>query len=118
MRSVIVHNRTVAQGLSRLSWFLLMLIGVAMIVGLYSIKARTLAAKTLVDDLTQTLDQERQITQMLAAEMAHLESPARLSALADTQLGLQPTTVERTLTIEQAVIELSPKLDAGTRGQK
>ena len=86
-----------------------MVVFVALLVLLYSIKARTLAAKARVSALEQTLEHERQVVQMLAAEIAHLESPERLSELAEQQLELKPTPVSRTLTLAEATAMLPKK---------
>jgi len=77
-----------------------------MIVILYSIKAKTLAVKMRVSALERELTHEQQAVHVLAAEIAHLQRPERLRVLAEAQLGLQPTPVERTLTLEQAAQQL------------
>lgn len=92
---------------STLGWLLPILVFVGLLVTLYVIKAQTLSARAKVDALEKSLLHERQIVQMLAAEIAHLESPERLRNLAAEQLGLQPTPTERTLTLEQAAQKLA-----------
>ncbi len=112
------YRSSIAPRTSKLSWILLMLIGVGMIVILYSIKAKTLAMKVKVDTLEQILTHEQQAVHVLRAEVAHLQRPGRLRVLAEAQLGLQPTPVERTLTLEQAVQQLrekSPKAGEGAQ---
>jgi len=94
-----------------------MLIFVGLLVALYAIKAQTLAAKSRVDALEQSLVHERQVVQMLAAEIAHLENPKRLRALAAEQLGLQPTPTERTLTLGQAKQELAQEQTGNPRNK-
>jgi len=95
-----------------------MLTGVAMIVILYSIKAKTLAVKANVDALERELTHEQRAVHVLTAEIAHLQRPRRLRILAEKQLGLQPTPAERTLTLGQAVQQLqekSPEVEGGSQ---
>lgn len=84
-----------------------MVVFVGLLVTLYAIKARTLSAKTRVYALEQTLIHEKQTAQLLAAEIAHLESPERLRILAKEQLGLKPTPVSRTLTLAEAADKMA-----------
>jgi len=112
------YRSSIAPRTSKLSWALLMLMGVAMIVVLYSIKAKTLAVKAQVGALEQELVHEQQAVHVLRAEIALLESPERLRALALEQLGLQPTPVDRTLTLEQAaknIRAISAKTERGAQ---
>ena len=105
------YQSTIAPRRNRLSWILPMVVFVALLVLLYSIKAQTLAVKARVNVLEQTLVHERQVVQMLAAEIAHLESPERLRDLAVEQLELESTPVSRTLTLAEAaaIIPKKPK---------
>ena len=95
--------------ISRLGWVLLMIIGVALVIGLYFVKTRASQAKALVRKLEHTVSQEEASVRMLRAEIAHLENPERLRRLADKHLNLQPVEAERTLTFEQAVDALPRK---------
>lgn len=103
------YGRTTAEKTGRFGWIIAMVVFVGLLVTLYSIKARTLSAKTRVHALEQTLVHERQAVQMLAAEIAHLENPERLRILSEEQLGLQPTPVSRTLTLAEASNKLARK---------
>jgi len=116
------YGRTTVETTSRFGWIVAMVVFVGLLVALYSVKARTLSAKTRVHALEQTLEHEKQVVQILAAEIAHLESPERLRVLAAEQLGLQPTPASRTLTLAEAaekiarrpdVSVLAPELAAG-----
>ncbi|NNC36786.1 MAG: hypothetical protein EX271_09655 [Acidimicrobiales bacterium] len=104
---------------SRLGWFLLMLLGVMLVVGLYFIKTRASQAKLLVQKLEHTVGQEEASVRMLRAEIAHLENPERLRSLASEHLDLHPVEAGRVLTLQQAVnalpkkIELSPDQNGG-----
>ena len=101
------YGRSTAAKTTRLGWIVAMVVFVGLLVTLYSIKARTLSAKTRMHALEQTLVHEKQVVQMLAAEIAHLESPERLRVLAAEQLGLQPTPVSRTLTLSEAADKMA-----------
>ena len=101
------YGRTTVEKTSRFGWIVAMVVFVGLLVTLYSIKARTLSAKTRVHALEQTLVHEKQALQMLAAEIAHLENPERLRILAAEQLGLQPTPVSRTLTLSEASSQMA-----------
>ncbi len=96
---------------SRVGLIAPMLIFVGLLVALYAIKAQTLEAKSRVYTLERSLAHERQVVQILSAEIAHLESPERLRALAVDQLGLQPTPTQRTMTLKQATQELAQKVE-------
>ena len=87
----------------KLGWILPMIVFVVLLVALYSIKARTLAARTQVSALERELVQEKQMIQMLSAEIAHLESPARLSELSRQYLDLSPTHAVQTMSLGEAV---------------
>lgn len=104
------YASTITPRRVRMGWLVPMLIFVGLLVGLYVIKAQTLSARARVDRLEQALVHEKQTVQMLSAEIAHLESPERLRKLAEEQLQLQPTPVERTLTLEQAA-QILPKAE-------
>ena len=94
---------TTRRRLSRASWLLLMAIGVMLIAVLYSVKTRALEAKAYVRKLENVLAQEQANVKILRAEIAHLESPARLSALSAQYLKLEPTAAK-----QAAVIALVP----------
>lgn len=112
------YTHTTAVRRARIGWLIPMLIFVGLLVALYAIKAQTLAAKSRVNALEQSLLHERQVVQMLAAEIAHLESPKRLRVLAADQLGLQPTPTERTLTLEQAAQKLAQSSNGKSGGKR
>jgi len=105
------YGRSAVETTSRLGWIVAMVLFVGLLVGLYSIKARTLSAKAQVRALEQELVHEKLAMQMLAAEIAHLENPERLRTLASEQLGLQPTPVSRTLTLSEAATTMARRED-------
>ncbi|MBI1250822.1 MAG: cell division protein FtsL [Alphaproteobacteria bacterium] len=58
--------------------------------GLYKAKMDAVAARARVADLRESISETRRDVRALRAEVAHLESPARVEALAQQQLGLSP----------------------------
>ena len=78
-----------SRAAKRVSWFLLFLIGVALTVTLYFVKTHSQSAKREVRELTQAIAAEEAAIRVLRAELAYLKSPARLSELNETHLGLK-----------------------------
>lgn len=78
-----------ARAAQRVSWFLLFLIGVALTVTLYFVKTHSQSAKRDVSELTQAIASEEASIRVLRAELAFLESPARLSELNEALLELK-----------------------------
>lgn len=87
--SVRYHNS--AEAGRRLSWVLLLSIGVAMTVSLYYVKTRAQAAKNDVRDLKRKITHEQAAIKVLEAELAYLQSPERLQVLSRDVLGLEAT---------------------------
>ncbi len=112
------YGLTTVEKTSRVGWYFAMAVFVGMLVALYAIKAKTLNAKTRVHSLEQTLLHEKQALQLLSAEIAHLESPERLRRLAKEQLGLQPTSISRTLTLSEAANNLARRDEKARAVQK
>lgn len=83
--------------------FVLFLVGVFLTVCLYFVKTRAQTAKSEAVRLERLVNAERAAVKILQAELAHLESPARLSQLAETELGLVPITIERVKSLEDVV---------------
>lgn len=92
--------------MKRFGSFLLVVIGFCLIAGLYVISARTQGAGKEVRRLERTLEQERAAIAVLNAEIAHLESPARLANLSETYLGLRPTDPDQILTLDDVVVRV------------
>ncbi len=111
------YRSSVAPRTNRSGWVFLMLLGVGMVVILYSLKSRALAAKVRLEALERKLADEQQAVHVLEAELAYLGRPDRLRTLAAQQLGLQPTPVERTLTLDAAAQALREKPQAKGGGQ-
>jgi cell division protein FtsL len=66
------------------------IIAVALAVGLYRAKTEADAARARVTELEQQVAASRAELKTLAAELAVLESPARIEALAKKRLGIGP----------------------------
>ncbi len=79
-----------ARAARRMSWFLLFIIGVALTVTLYFVKTHAQSAKRDVRDLSRAIAAEEAAIRVLRAELAYLESPARLSELNKEYLKLTP----------------------------
>lgn len=84
-----VRYHSSADAGRRLSWVLLLSIGVAMTVSLYYVKTRAQAAKNDVTDLRRTIVHEQAAIKVLEAELAYLQSPERLQVLSQDVLGLE-----------------------------
>ncbi len=79
--------------------FILFLIGVLLTVALYFVKTKAQSAQTQAQRLGYQIDQEQDAIDVLRAEIAHLESPARLQALSIEELGLEPLAVNQFLSV-------------------
>ncbi len=100
------------QKKARLGWVFFVLLGVAMIVVLFSIKTKARQAKAKVRYLEHVLVQEQAQLRMINAEIAHLKNPKRLQSLAEDHLNLQPTRADKVLTLEQAAQKFAnPDID-------
>lgn len=102
---------------SRLGWVALMLVGVGLVVVLFVIKTHALEARASVRELESMLTQEKSEVRMIKAEIAHLENPERLRKLAKEHLGLEPVTVEQTLTLEEIAAKIPVKPEMLSDGE-
>lgn len=94
------HYRTEADAARRLIWFLLLLLGIALMIGLYYVKTRAQSARHAADALAFQIRHERAAISVLQAEIAHLESPERIQSLAENELGLVPISTERMIGVD------------------
>lgn len=92
--------------MKRFGSFMLVMLGFCLIAGLYVISARTQSAGKEVRRLERTLEQERAALAVLNAEIAHLESPRRLTDLSAQYLNLRPTQPEQILTLDDVVVRV------------
>ena len=81
--------------------FLLFLLGVILTVGLYFVKTKVQSARTEVNNLTQRVENERYSVKLLAAELAHQESPDRIAVLAENSLGMTSTGVVQAISLDE-----------------
>ena len=89
----------------RLTGFILFLIGVGLMVGLYYVKTRSQTARKQAVSLERQIEQEEASLRVLSAEIAYLESPERLGVLSKEHLGLQPIVVKDVIQIKDIVAE-------------
>lgn len=87
---------------------------VALIVGLYRSKTDASAARQRVQTLETEISETESDIRALRAEVAHLESPARVEALARRELKMEPAGGTRALP-ERAIDRTLP---APTAAQK
>lgn len=85
----------------RLTIFILVVLGIGLLASVYVIKAKSEGAREEAARLQKMLDQERAAIVVLKAEIAHLESPARLDALSAEFLDVEPTMPDSVLTQNQ-----------------
>ena len=90
----VAHHDPLAAS-RRLTGFLLFVLGVGLTVGLYYVTMRARTARDDVQALERRIADERAAIRVLRAEIAYLESPARLERLAATQLALAPIHPDR-----------------------
>ncbi len=110
-----VQYHTHRRAAKRLSWVLLLSIGVAMTVSLYYVKTRAQSAKNEVRALEKSIQHEVAAIKVLEAELAYLAGPERLIKLAESELGLQPITPETTRKLNDidALFQLREEFDQG-----
>ncbi len=104
-----------ARAARNLTVFVLFVIGIFLMVGLYYVKTRAQSARLEVARLKQLVNEEIASVNVLKAEIAHLESPDRLERLAQKELALEPTRVDQIVVAEDiaALFSLRPAADTG-----
>ena len=70
-------------------------VAIALAIGLYRAKTEADAARARVADLERQVSSAQAEIKTLAAEVAVLESPARIEALAKQRLGIGPATPQQ-----------------------
>lgn len=101
----------------KIVWWMLFVIGICLVVVLFAIKARALEAKAYMRQLQHALAQEQASVQMLSAEIAHLESPARLQRLATEFLDQRGQKASQIYTLEDAMSVIPLRELVVQRGQ-
>lgn len=94
--------------------FFLFALGVVLTLGLYFVKTRAQTAKAEVAGLERQLKVEEAEIFKLKSELAYLESPARVEALAVDKLGLTTTGVDQLVSLDE-IDERFPVKDEGAR---
>lgn len=92
--------------------FFLFALGVVLTLGLYFVKTRAQTAKAEAAGLERQLNIEKAELLKLKSELAYLENPARVEALANQTLGLKPIAVEQLISIDE-IGEHFPLRDEG-----
>ena len=95
--------QTQADVARRITWFLLLLIGVSLMIALYYIKTRAQTARQSAAKLHYEIALEEAAIGVLRAEIAHLEDPARLQGLASEYLDLAPTETSQMIEVADIV---------------
>lgn len=78
-------------------------------VTLYRAKTEAHADRERADALAAEVAIAIEDVEVLRAELAHLENPQRLSALAEEELGLRPIDPLRVVTLDEAPLFLSAR---------
>jgi len=93
-----VYHYDNARVARRLVGLILVIIGVVLMTLLYYVKISAQSAKSEMRSLEVQIEKEERALQVLRAELAFLENPARLQELAREHLGLEATEVDRIIT--------------------
>ena len=83
--------QTQADVARRITGFILLLVGVSLMIALYYVKTRAQTARQSANTLHYEIALQEAAIGVLRAEIAYLEDPARLQALASEHLELAPT---------------------------
>lgn len=83
--------QTQADVARRVTWFILLLVGLSLMIALYYIKTRAQTSRQAAKKIHYEIALEEAAIGVLRAEIAHLEDPARLQLLASEHLELAPT---------------------------
>lgn len=85
---------------SHVGAFVLFLVGIALTLALYGIKIKAQAAQKQVKQLERQVAKVQSEIELISAEIAHLEDPARLAEMSKDSLGLEPIVAENTISLE------------------
>lgn len=94
------HYRTQADAARRLTGFILLLIGIALMVALYYVKTRAQSARAEARNLAYQITVEESAISVLRAEIAHLENPERLNDLGAEHLSLAPISTDQMIAVD------------------
>ncbi len=95
-----VYNVSYARRKSGGTIFFLFALGVVLTLGLYFVKTRAQTAKAEAAGLERQLKAEEAEILKLKSELAYLENPARIEALASDTLGLSVTQIEQQVALD------------------
>jgi len=91
------YNKAYLRKKSGGAIFVLFALGVLLTLGLYFVKTRAQTAKSEAGTLERQLRAGEAVIFKLKSELAHLESPARVEAIARETLGMTTVPVERVI---------------------
>ena len=116
MNSGVYYRRT--EAVKRVLWGAMILIGLGLLVLLYSLKTVAQSARKDVLALETEIKTEESQIQLLKAEIVYLERPDRLKELAGQTLGLKPENFKPQNDLElirNIPFRAKPKLGGGSR---
>lgn len=96
---------------STLLWTALCLV---VVIGLFVVKHRVQDLEDRLHALNAGILANRDATQVLEAEWSYLNQPARLEELSRRLLGMEPLSVDQTLTLEEFRLRVPPEIGKGT----
>ena len=112
--SVAYHDTL--QASRRLTGFILFVVGVGLVVALFTVKTRAQTARAEMRKLERLVAEEEAAITVLRAEIAYLETPDRLAELSADRLGLRPTDPSQ-IVAEAAILDIPLREPASTDGE-
>lgn len=103
--------QTQADVARRITWFILLLVGLFLMIALYYVKTRAQTARQAASQLHYEIALEEAAIGVLRAEIAHLEDPARLQVLAVEHLELAPTETAQMIEVSDIAIRFPIKAE-------
>lgn len=103
--------QTQADIARRITGFILLLVGLFLMIALYYVKTRAQTARQAANKLHYEIALEEAAIGVLSAEIAYLEDPARLQALAADQLELAPIETKQMIEIEDIAARFKIKAE-------
>ena len=100
------------RGAQTITAIILFLVGIGLTIGLYYVKTRAQSSKQEVTRMERLVAAEKVALNVLKAEISHLESPARVAAFAESELGLKPTQTGQVVGLKE-LVERLPLSDPG-----
>ena len=96
--------QTQADVARRITWFILLMVGLFLMIALYYVKTRAQTARQAANKLHYEIALEEAAIGVLRAEIAYLEDPARLQDLSAGHLGLEPTQTSQMIVQDEIAV--------------